>query len=171
MLDNIKTLLQSICGCFFTPFQREKKNTSPRPLVIEGCSTTLTPEADKAETAAQAVLDILSNDYSKSRNPGESRKPEMGTEEYYSQLLHRIRDGWEMEARQATRYVAYCEQQLKNTLLPVGQLADLERELYRRLDIIEREGGELKKRWQHCLAEVTVRQMNTRSTEDTKKKE
>ena len=64
--------------------------------------------------------------------------------------------------QRTTRFVAWVEEELKNPNLPMsgpGSLALIEAELYKRIDTIEREGGELKRRWQHCLAEVTVRLM------------
>ena len=70
------------------------------------------------------------------------------------------------------------EQELKKPHLPVsgaGSLGLLETELYKRIDVIERVGGELKKRWQHCLADVTVRLMQhtekETTTDDTEKKD
>ena len=35
----------------------------------------------------------------------------------------------------------------------------LEAELYKRVDTVEREQGDLKRRWQHCLADIIVRRM------------
>lgn len=69
------------------------------------------------------------------------------------------------------RFVAFCEQELQKPSLPLsgpGSLGLLEAELYKRLDVIERRGGELKKRWQHCLATVIVRRMQAEGTTDEK---
>lgn len=71
-------------------------------------------------------------------------------------------------ARESTRlrvarFLAFVEQELKKPYLPTygdGSLGLLEAELYKRIDIVEREGGELKRRWQRCLALVTVRLMD-----------
>ena len=55
------------------------------------------------------------------------------------------------------------EQELAKKELPLtgpGSLGLLEAELMKRLDVIERVGGELKKRWQHCVAQVLVRIYN-----------
>jgi hypothetical protein len=58
------------------------------------------------------------------------------------------------------RLLASVEEQLSEpTALYKGQWGDTERKLYRALDIAERVGGELKSRWQHCLANVIVRRM------------
>jgi hypothetical protein len=85
------------------------------------------------------------------------------------------------------RFLAYAEQQLESPLFtdnsslflrpdgskrpevertPHSSLNDIERELYKRQDVVEREGGELLKRWRHCLAEVIVRQMTTADSTD-----
>ena len=114
--------------------------------------------------AAQAVLESLGKNGLDGRNGRNGRKGKPATESqgtvaYYRRLADRIREGRATEARLALRYVAYCEEQLRNPQLPLGQLVALENELYQRIDIVEREGGELKRRWQHCLAEVTVREI------------
>ena len=94
-------------------------------------------------------------------SPQTSSSPQP-SKEYYEQLAERVKEGREMEARMTMRFVAYCEEMLWNPrqLSTVNsQLSTLERDLLQRMDIVEREGGELKKRWQRCLAEVTMRQM------------
>ena len=153
---------------------RRQERSNPLPLRIEGCVTALTPQPDDAELAAEALLESLAahpnhkNGIKKLRGDGKSAKekePEKGTAAYYRRLSDRICECREIEARLATRYVSYCEMELKNPLMPLGQVASLERELYRRLDIVEREGGDLKRRWQHCLATVTVRLMNVPQTD------
>lgn len=146
---------------FFIFFRRKKERKEPQPLHVEGENTTVTPQADDAELAAQTVLESLGRNGLDGRN-GRKGKPateSQGTVAYYRRLVDRIREGRATEARLALRYVAYCEEQLRNPQLPLGQLVALENELYQRLDIVEREGGELKRRWQHCLAEVTVREI------------
>ena len=58
------------------------------------------------------------------------------------------------------RLLASVEEQLAEpTALYKGQWGDTERKLYRAMDVAEREGGELHRRWQHCLANVLVRRM------------
>lgn len=73
------------------------------------------------------------------------------------------------------RFVTWCEQELEKRDLPIegkGSLAQMEAELYKRIDTIERVGGELKHRWQHCLATVIVRRMEEEreATEDGRRK-
>lgn len=140
-----------------------------RPLRIEGIGDApLTAEPDDAELAAEAVLEMMCdgrwNMEDVSHQPSaDGRQPQEGTREYYEALAVRIRREHEAERRAATRATAYCEGQLKQERLPEdgnGSLAYMERTLYKHLDTVEREGGGLKRRWQHCLAEVTVRRMN-----------
>lgn len=155
------------------------------PLRIEGVpEAPLTPEPDDAELAAQAVLEILTqktqkarkrrgsrdNDKSKSRDNDitkhrDNDKPDdkpAGTAAYYHHLAAKIRQTREGQRLRVTRFLAFVEQELRKPRLPAygpGSLGLLEAELYKRLDIIEREQGPLKRRWQHCLAQVTVRLM------------
>ena len=163
-------------------WRRKHEGAAPQPLRVMGCTTQLTPEPDAAEEAAAALLASLAAPEHKHRysvmslfrHSGKASETgsESGEEDgacrdsaYYHRLAARVRDGRAAEARQATRYVAYCEQELGNPHLPDGLMVDLERGLYQYLDIVEREGGELKKRWQYCLAEVTVRLMDASRTE------
>lgn len=145
----------------------------------------MTPEPDDAEKAAAALLDSLSDDRENRAKEIDTFSPdgEAGRGLYLA-LSERIREGREMEERVCLRWLTYCEQQLKaHKTLPVregssgakntsearlssptgeredGLLFSLQRELYARQDIADRVGGELKNRWQHCLAEVTVRLM------------
>ena len=150
--------------------RKEVTQGEVQPLCIEGTRTTLTPQPDEAEIAAKALLEQFASEKGKvkrekSADTSTERDEERGPA-YYRRLAERIREGRTTEARLVMRYLAYCEQELQNPLLPPGQVADLEKELYRRLDIIDREGGELKRRWQHCLAEVTVRLMNAPENKD-----
>lgn len=75
------------------------------------------------------------------------------------------------------RFLSLCEQELQKRNIPAygnGSIALLEVELYKRIDIVDREGGELKKRWQECLAEATLRLMEAdekRKAEDEKRYE
>jgi len=115
-----------------------------------------------------------------------------GSVAYYTALAARIREGREMEERACRRWLAYCEQQLKTHPLtpPVmegsagavntsgarpspstgereeGLLLALQQGLYDRQDIAYRAGGTLLRRWQHCLAEVTIRQMAATENEN-----
>lgn len=165
-------------------WRRKHEGAAPQPLRVMGCTTQLTPEPDDAEEAAAALLASLAAPEHKHRHgvmslfrhrDKESKADsEAGDEDgtcrdsaYYHRLAARVRDGRAAEARQATRYVAYCEQELCNPHLPDGLMADLERGLYSQLDTVEREGGKLKKRWQYCLAEVTVRLINASRTDMT----
>ena len=137
----------------------------PKPLRIEGVKTPMTPQPDDAELAAQALLESLAQ---KPRKAKDRPEPGQGTPEYYRQLSEKIRQTRAAEARLTMRYLAYCEEQLAlPNELYVGQVGEMERELYKRQDVAEREGGELLRRWQHCLAEVIVRQMSAASETDT----
>ena len=124
----------------------------------------LTQEPDDAEQAAEALMDLLSGNKPKhhARNTKDG-EPQQGSVEYYRHIAENIRNAREASRRRVTRFLAYCELQLQDTQLPISgprSLSLLEMELYKRIDTIDREGGELKRRWQHCLAEVTVRRMN-----------
>ena len=149
-------------------FDGDRKGT---PLRVEGTHTHLTPEPDDAELAAEALLEMMTAPSNSPKGEGKnaaaskSSSPlwEGGRGLYYHQLADRIREAHRKSAQQATRFVAACEYKLQSKHLPYygpGSLQLLEVELYKRIDIIEREGGELKSRWQHCLAEVTVRLMD-----------
>ena len=181
-----------------------RKDSSPRggqegavPLTIEGTHTNITLEPDDAELAAQALLELMArpthSPYRGGRgaagaaNPSsEESLPSRGVLEgsaYYHALADRIREAHAKAARQATRFIYNCELELQKPRLPLygdGSVQMLETELYKRIDIIDREGGELKRRWQHCLAEVTVRLMkstppeekpHTDNTDNTEKKD
>lgn len=141
------------------------------PLRIEGIAPApMTPEPDEAELAVQALLEMMAarpkngrnNDTTLSRNNEEGK-----TEAYYNALASRIRKANDAAVRRTMRFLTFCEQELEKQGLPVsgdGSLRMLEAELYKRIDTVERVGGELKSRWQHCLADVTVRLMNPRGT-------
>ena len=89
---------------------------------------------------------------------------------YYHRLAERIRQAYDAATLRAMRFVAFCEQELKKADLPLegpGSLWLLNVELMKRIDTIERVGGDLKRRWQHCVAEVTVRLMKATSHTDT----
>ena len=167
MFDYIRKALHCISVCL-----TGEKPQPPQPLRIEGVAPApITPAPDDAELAAQALLESMEDGRMKKEEgqkakgkrkaKNERLKPlafsPQPSKEYYEQLAERVREGREMEARMTLRFVAYCEQELRNHLLPEGRIAGLERDLLQRMDIVEREGGELKRRWQHCLAEVTLR--------------
>ena len=147
------------------------------PLRIEGIpEAPFTAEPDDAELAAQALLELMAQQAQKTREgrkaagsaPVGSPDGEMGAA-YYRALASRIREAHAKAALQATRFIYNCELELQKPHLPLyggGSVQMLETELYKRIDIIEREGGELKRRWQHCLAEVTVRLMNSTPQEE-----
>ncbi|MBR3467872.1 MAG: hypothetical protein IKH15_11730, partial [Bacteroidales bacterium] len=113
----------------------------------------LTPEPDDAELAARALLESLASGPSVDGG-GEDGRPEKGSDGYYHDLAKRVRTGREDERRAALRFVACCEERLEK---PAPQIEGLEEGLFRHQTAVEREGGELKRRWQHCLAEVIVR--------------
>lgn len=157
-------------------FRREMPPT-PQPLSIEGTNTRNTPEPDDAELAAQAVLEMmsaLSNRNARSNQGNRNAQSDQSNERtqsagYYRQLADRIREAHIRAVQQATRFIYNCELMLQNKHLPLygeKSLQMLEVELYKRIDVVEREGGELKTRWQHCLAEVTVRLMNDTTPEE-----
>lgn len=151
--------------------KRREPKTPPQPLRIEGCTTRLTPEPDDAELAAQALLDYFGKEAKGGKSAAAKKKePEQGSVEYYRQLSEKIRKAHDDEARRARRYIAYTEEWLRTGGHPAGMdtdgasvengLAELEHGLYPLQDCVEREGGELLGRWQHVLAEITIRQMN-----------
>jgi hypothetical protein len=155
------------------------------PLRIEGVkSAPLTPEPDDAELAAQALLESMvssdkffdersgkaerqdsSSSTSEAAKPSvkvQDSKPETRDAAYYRRLAERIRHAQDQATLRTMRFVTWCEHELEKRDLPIegkGSLAQMEAELYKRIDTIERVGGELKHRWQHCLANVIVRCM------------
>ena len=141
------------------------------PLRIEGIGPApMTPEPDDAELAAMAYLEYsvlppkLGGNQRGLRSAlplGSSKnkhtaKPQ--TQEYYQQLSKRVQDGRALEARLALRYVAYCEEMLKEAP-DADTLGTLMQGLFKHQDAAEREGGELKRRWQHCVANIALAQM------------
>lgn len=151
------------------------KKPSPMPLRIQGVENApMTPESDDAEIAAQAILEVMLGKSSKKRvKPIRNKNGhrEANDVAYYQHLSKHIREAYHVARQRALRFLCFCEQQLTNPELPIyghGSVALLETELYKRLDVVEREGGDMKKRWQHCLAEVTLRLMNSQPTGDEK---
>ena len=131
-----------------------------RTLRIDGVKApAMTPKPDDAELAAQALLEHLSEPKGRKKEP-KAKQPKEGTPEYYQQMSSKIKAAHEQEARDAQRYLAYTEEELKENP-SMDQLIEIERGLYQYQDAAEREGGELKKRWQHCLADVLVKRNKT----------
>lgn len=150
-----------------TPTPQQKgQGVEPVPLRIEGVKPApLTPEPDDAELAAAALLELLVSSGKSQVSSKHARKsPEAkgATAAYYHALADRIRAARDDSRRRTLRFVAWAEGQLALPSLPVtgpGSLQLIERELLKRVDIIEQMGDRLKQRWQHCLAIVTVRLM------------
>lgn len=151
---------------------RHRPKEAAQPLRVEDVrDAPMTAEPGDAELAAAALLEHMcegrGKKAAKPQAPDAVRQPpESGTLEYYGALADRIRQAHETARIRALRFVAYCEEQLKNRHLPEsgdGSLPQLESGLYKHLDTVDRDGGEIKRRWQHCLAEVTVRSMETGS--------
>ena len=163
---------------------RQKEPETPQTLKIDGVGEApMTMEADNAELAAQALLEVMldkqkrrrkksdvSDKSETSEKSGESGKPNtLQTSEYYHQLSDRIRKAYASSRQRTLRFLCYCEQQLRNQDIPLygaDSLNIMQAELYKRIDVIDREGGDIKARWQHCLAEVTLRQMEASARSD-----
>lgn len=129
-----------------------------RTMRIDGVKVPkMTAKPDDAELAAQALLEHMSHP---KKNEKKSKQPKEGTAQYYQQMSDKIREAHAAEARNALRYLAYTEQELKENP-SMEQLAEIERGLYQYQDAAEREGGELKSRWQHCIAECILLQSET----------
>ena len=97
-------------------------------------------------------------------------KPETKDAAYYRRMAERMRQARDQATLRTMRFLAWCEQELKKPGLPLegkGSLQQMEVELYKRIDTVERVGGELKRRWQHCLANVIVRQMPATGDSET----
>ena len=166
-----------------TPQPLHIEGVKPAPLTPQPDDAELAAQAlleSMAERAADARADLKSdrNEYKdlkseKKRrrianadthsdgiaNPAE-RAPRDAA--YYRRLAERIRLARDQATLRTMRFVTWCEHELEKRDLPIEgkeSLAQMEAELYKRIDTIERVGGELKHRWQHCLATVTVRLM------------
>lgn len=143
---------------FLNIFHRKRFKPEPKSLRIDGVSTKMTAKPDDAELAAQALLEHMSDgspDKKHKRTKGKVEKPKDGTPEHYQQLSGKIKEAHAQEARDAQRYLAYTEQELKENP-SMEQLIEIERGLYQHQDAADREGGELKSRWQHCIADALV---------------
>ena len=127
-----------------------------RTLRIDGVKApAMTPGPDDAELAAQAVLEHMSEKGHKPEKKAKEKQAKEGTPEFYQQMGGKIREAHESEALQAKRYLAYTEQELKEHP-SMEQLIEIERGLYQHQDAADREGGDLKKRWNNCLSMVMV---------------
>lgn len=153
-------------------FKHKQKPSKPEPLHVNGVKpATITAAPDDREIAAQALLELMTDKHP--TKPQADNKPQASVHDrrYYDRLADRIGKAHVASRRRTQRFVTFCEYQLQKHDLPVtgdGSLQLLEVELYKRIDIVEREGGDLKTRWQHCLAEVTVRLMT--ATDNHKEK-
>lgn len=166
-------------------FRKKQTTDEPKPLHVGGVGDApLTPEPDEAELAAQALLEVII-----SERKSKHRKRHKGKEQpkpadrhagakaphdakYYHNLADRIRIAYAASRQRAMRFVAWCEQELQKPDIPAygeKSLSLIEAELYKRIDIVDREGGDLKARWQHCLANVTVRLMEAQQKENKEK--
>lgn len=129
-----------------------------RTLRIDGVKApAMTPKPDDAELAAQAVLEHMSEKGHKPEKKAKEKQAKEGTPEFYQQMRDKIKEAHTADARDAMRYLAYIEEELKENPNQ-EQLVEIERGLYQHRDAAEREGGELKVRWQNCLAQVIVLQ-------------
>ena len=160
---------------------RRKEKPDPQPLRIQGIpDAPMTPEPDDAELAAAALLELMC-DVRREREDTEgkhqpipadaptrslsaiSHQPsEVHDAKYFKELAEKIRTAQEAARLRTMRFVAFCEEELKKADLPLegpGSLGLLNAELMKRIDTVDREGGELKTRWQHCVAQVLVRLM------------
>lgn len=168
---------------------RQKEPETPQTLKIDGVGEApMTMEADNAELAAQALLEVMldkqkrrrkksdvSDKSETSEKSGESGKPNtLQTSEYYHQLSDRIRKAYASSRQRTLRFLCYCEQQLRNQDIPLygaDSLNIMQAELLKRIDVVDRVGGEIKARWQHCLAEVTLRQIEASVRSDDEDEE
>lgn len=148
----------------------------------------MTMEPDNAELAAQALLEIMvekrkfrkkassdvSGETNISRQPSPSAADTLQTVAGYHELADRIRQAYASSRQRTLRFLCYCEQQLRNHDIPLfgaGSLNLLQTELLKRIDVVDRVGGEIKARWQHCLAEVTLRQTEASARSDDEDEE
>lgn len=150
--------------------RRKQFKPQPKQLRIDGVKATLTPTPDDAELAAQALLESRIYGDKEPRRKSKTAKRDNNQPHdaaYYRNLSEKIKESHAADARSATRFVAYCEGQLKDQ---ASDFAELEYGLFKWQDTVEREGGELLKRWQKCLAECILRGMNgsTEDAEETK---
>ena len=142
-----------------------RRQHRPERLRVKGVKVTMTPTPDDAELAAQALLETLCGHLEGSHDRGKGGEPEKGTTAYYRALADRIEQTRQAEKLQVLRYLVYAEQQLQGH--DMEHLSETERGLYGLQAAVDREGGELKKRWQHCIAECILLQDSEPSNEKT----
>lgn len=146
--------------------RRKQFKPQPKQLRIDGVKATLTPTPDDAELAAQALLESrIYGDKTQRRKKQPLPQPIPKKEgerdaEYYRQLSEKIKESHEQERHAAMRHVAYCEEKLTSDIShQPSDIATLEHGLFKHQDTVEREGGDLLKRWQKCLAECLLLEM------------
>lgn len=138
------------------PKRNRKQKPEPVPLLIGDIPVPpVTPSPNDAEFAANALL----QSFVKQPKPKKKKEIEKGTRTYYQELSEKAHEKHSEEARIAIRYVAFVEHELRKRL-PETNWPELEDGLYKHMSIVEHMGGELKSRWQHCLANVTMRMCN-----------
>lgn len=159
---------------WFKNFFSRKQEAEPQSLRIQGVGQApMTPEPDDAELAAAALLEHVRDVRSKREHThkaesNDRQQADIHDAKYYERLAAKIRQAHDESMLRTLRFVSFCEQELRKDNLPLtgaGSLALLETELLKRIDTIEREDGKLKRRWQHCLAEVTIRMMDASNTD------
>ena len=119
-------------------------------------------ERQDSSTTTSSITSSSTSETAKPSVKIQESKPETHDAAYYRRLAERIRLARDQATLRTMRFVTWCEQELEKRDLPIegkGSLGQMEAELYKRIDTIERVGGELKHRWQHCLANVLVRRM------------
>ena len=172
----------------FLSYPRPKPAVPPEPVPLTrelGIHVPLTPEADEAEMAAWALLELQRNPdtaaVKSAAQPAVTKREQ--SVEYYRNVARRKREAEQTARRALMRCLAYVEQQLENeerrmkdeeslrqhrdagsaktdgnsSLFTLH--SSLETLLFRHQQTAEREGGTLFSRWRHCLALVTIRQM------------
>jgi hypothetical protein len=147
-------------------FRRKAMKDPVRTLRIDGVKAPeMTARPDDAELAAQALLEHKSEPKGHKKK-AKAKQPKEGTPEFFEQMSGKISDAHAAEARNALRYLAYTEQELKENPTP-EQLAEIEKGLYQYQDTAEREKGELLTRWQHCIAECILLQQTEPDNDKT----
>jgi hypothetical protein len=141
---------------------RRRKDTDPTRTEVVG-------HASKRDGRGKQSSEASPTMQSSEASPTMAQQHKTRNAEYYRHLAAKMRVAREATRLRVKRFLAFCEQELKKPHLPTfgeGSLGLLEAELYKRLDIVEHEGGELLRRWQHCLALVTVRMMQATRKND-----
>lgn len=134
-----------------------RRQHRPERLRVKGVKVTMTPAPDDAELAAQALLETLCGNLGKKPTPLPKREGQ-GVD-FYKALAQRIHEGKAMDMRNACRSIVYCEQELGGRT-DEEKADEITKELYRHADTVRREGGELLRRWQYCMAKATTSLLN-----------